>query len=154
MALDGIILDLDGTLVNTNRLHAEAWLRVLEAHGYRVSLDRIFVEIGKGGDNLVPDLLGREADEKDGEAMRGEQPKAYAKLVKERGGIDVLPGARELLAELRRRGLRTVLATSSGNEQLETTERASGLKVRALVDEVTSADDAERSKPFPDLVSA
>jgi HAD superfamily hydrolase (TIGR01509 family) len=153
MALDAVIFDLDGTLVDTNRLHLEAWQRVMESHGYRVAPDRVFIEIGKGGDNLVPDLLGKEADERDGETMRAEQPKAYAKLAQERG-IKVFPGARELIATLRDRGLKTVLATSSGKSQLETTEQASGLQVTKLVDAVANADDAEKSKPFPDIVSA
>src|SRR5918993_2692186 len=96
MALDAVIFDLDGTLVDTNALHVEAWRRTLEQHGYRVAPDRIFVEVGKGGDHLVPDLLGREADERDGESLRAEQPKAYAKLAKERG-LKVFPGARELI---------------------------------------------------------
>src|SRR5215218_6866273 len=77
MALDGIIFDLDGTLVDTNALHVEAWRRVLEKHGYRVAADRIMVEVGKGGDNLVPDLLGEEADQEVGEALRAEHPKAF-----------------------------------------------------------------------------
>jgi HAD superfamily hydrolase (TIGR01509 family) len=153
MALDAVLFDHDGTLVDTNRLHVEAWQRVMESHGHRVAPDRVFLEIGKGGDNLVPDLLGKEVDERDGETMREEQPEAYAKLAKERG-IKVFPGARELIAALRERGLKTVLATSSGKSQLETTEEASGLEITKLVDEVTSADDADKSKPFPDIVTA
>jgi HAD superfamily hydrolase (TIGR01509 family) len=125
----------------------------MAAHGYRVAPDRVFVEIGKGGDNLVPDLLGREADERDGETLRAEQPKAYAKLAKERG-LKVFPGAAELIKAIRERGLRTVLATSSNASQLETTERAAKFPVRELVDELVSADDADRSKPAPDIVSA
>jgi HAD superfamily hydrolase (TIGR01509 family) len=139
--------------VDTNWLHVEAWRQVMHSHGYRVAPDRVFVEIGKGGDNLVPDLLGREADQRDGETMRAEQPKAYAKIAKERG-IKVFSGARELIDALRERGLKTVLATSSGKSQLQTTEEASGLEITRLVDEVTNADDADKSKPFPDIVSA
>src|SRR5687767_9695717 len=70
MALDGIIFDLDGTLVDTNQVHVEAWRRTFAAHGYKVAPDRIFIEIGKGGDHLVPDILGRDADAADGEALR------------------------------------------------------------------------------------
>src|SRR5687767_3362951 len=62
MALDGIVLDLDGTLVDTNGTHVEAWRRVLADHGYVIAPDRIFDEVGKGGDKLVPSLLGRAAD--------------------------------------------------------------------------------------------
>jgi HAD superfamily hydrolase (TIGR01509 family) len=153
VALDAIIFDLDGTLVDTNQIHIEAWQQVLDARGYKIAPDRIFVEVGKGGDNLVPDLLGKKAEEADGDKLREEQPKAYAKLTKERG-LKAFPGVVELLTALRKRGLRTVLATSSNSEQLKTTEEASGLCVRELVDEMVNADDAERSKQYPDLVAA
>lgn len=153
MALDGIIFDLDGTLVDTNATHVEAWQQAFAAHGYKVAADRIFIEVGKGGDNLVPAILGRQADDADGEALRAEQPKAYAKLAGERG-LKVLPGAVELIEALRERGLKTVLATSSNTSQLETTERASGVAWHKVVDAFTTADDAERSKPAPDIVTA
>jgi HAD superfamily hydrolase (TIGR01509 family) len=153
VALDGIIFDLDGTLVDTNDLHVEAWRRAFEAHGYRVAPDRIFVEVGKGGDNLVPAILGKQADDADGDALRDRQPKEYAALAGERG-VRVLPGAVELVEALRACGLRTVLATSSNTSQLETTERASRTPWRELVDELVTADDASRSKPAPDIVTA
>lgn len=153
MAIDGIIFDLDGTLVDTNHVHVEAWQQVLQAHGYNVAPDRIFVEVGKGGDNFVPDLLGKQADETDGDKLREAQPKTYEKLAKSRG-LRVFPGATELIEALRKRGLKTILATSSNKAQLEVTEHASGLRVRDLVDEIVNADDADRSKPYPDIVSA
>jgi HAD superfamily hydrolase (TIGR01509 family) len=153
MAIDGVIFDLDGTLVDTNHVHVEAWARAFADRGYKVAPDRIFAEVGKGGDNLVPAILGRRADAADGDALRAAQPKAYARLAAERG-LTVLPGARELIGELRRRGVRTVLATSSNASQLETTERASGVPWRALVDDLVTADDAGHSKPAPDIVSA
>lgn len=153
MALDAIIFDLDGTLVDSNGTHVEAWRRACERFGYRVAPDRIFVEIGKGGDNLVPDLLGKQADEKDGDGLRKAEPEEFGKLAKA-GGLPVFPGARELLEELRRRKLKTVLATSSNKKQLALNEECSGLKVKELVDAIVNADDIESSKPAPDLVSA
>ena len=153
MALDGIIFDLDGTLVDTNALHVEAFRRVFERHGYKISADRIFPEIGKGGDKLVPDILGKEAEAKDGDALREEQPKEYARVAQERG-LKVLPGAQELLAELRRRGIGTVIATSSDKSQLEATQKASGVRWEELVDGVVTSSDAEQSKPNPDIVAA
>jgi HAD superfamily hydrolase (TIGR01509 family) len=153
MALDALIFDLDGTLVDTNALHVKAFGQVFAAHGYHVAPDRIFVEVGKGGDNLVPAILGEAADKKDGDAIRAEHPKAFTKLARAKG-LQPFPNVRELLGELRRRGLKTVLATSSGEGLLKTIEEASGLEVRQLVDTVVTADDAERSKPAPDLVSA
>lgn len=153
MALDGFIFDFDGTLVDSNALHAIAWQRAFARFGYTVALDRINVEIGKGGDNLVPSILGEHLDQKDGKQLRAAQPDEFGPLAKERG-IRVFPGARELLEELRRRGIRTVLATSSGKKQLSVSEEASGFPVSKLVDEVTNADDIETSKPAPDLVGA
>src|SRR4051812_29071627 len=153
MALDGMIFDLDGTLIDSNAMHVEAWRIVLERHGYRIAEDRIAAELGKGGDKLVPDLLGRAADEKDGDALRKEQPQAFAGLAEARG-IRVYPGAVELLDACRRRGLRTVLATSSNREQLNVAERASGVPWTERFDEVVNADDAEESKPAPDVVRA
>jgi HAD superfamily hydrolase (TIGR01509 family) len=153
MALDAIVFDLDGTLVDTNALHVEAWERVFDAHGYRVAADRVFVEVGKGGDQLIPSLLGEGIDRKDGEAMRAEHPRAFATLARAKG-IKPFTNARELLDELRRRGLTLVLATSSGEGHLRVIEEASGLKVREAVDAVVTSDDADQSKPAPDLVTA
>lgn len=153
MALDGFLFDFDGTLVDSNALHAIAWQRAFARFGYTVALDRINVEIGKGGDNLVPSILGEHLDQMDGKQLRAAQPEEFGPLAKERG-IRVFPGARELLEELRQRGIRTVLATSSGKKQLSVSEEASGFPVSKLVDEITNADDIETSKPAPDLIGA
>ena len=153
MALDGIVFDLDGTLVDTNAVHVEAWRRVFEGHGYRVGPDRIFREVGKGGDKLVPDLLGREADRELGQSMREAHPKAFGEIARVKG-LKVFAEARELVEELRRRGMKLVLATSSGREHLETIAGASGVDFAKLVGEVVTADDAGQSKPAPDLVVA
>jgi HAD superfamily hydrolase (TIGR01509 family) len=153
MALGAIIFDLDGTIVDSNALHVEAFVRAFAARGYKVGHDRVFTEVGKGGDKLVPSVIGEDLDRVDGDAVREAHPEEYAKLVKERG-LPVFPGARELAAELRRRGLRTVLATSSGQGHLDATEQASGLKLREMFDELVGADDVDQSKPAPDVVSA
>ena len=153
MALDGIVFDLDGTIVDSNDLHVEAFRRAFANRGHKVGPDRIFVEVGKGGDQLVPSIIGKDLDRIDGDAIREAHPKEYAKLAKEKG-LRVFPRARELAAELRRRGIRTVLATSSGKGHLKGTEEASGLKLRDLVDEIVTADDIEESKPAPDAVAA
>src|SRR3954447_12639459 len=100
MALDAMVFDIDGTLVDSNPAHVEAWRRAFESMGYRIAADRIEVEIGKGGDKLVPDILGQSADERDGDALRKAQPKEFAAIV-ERQGLKPFPGALELLAALR-----------------------------------------------------
>jgi HAD superfamily hydrolase (TIGR01509 family) len=153
MSLSGIIFDLDGTIVDSNALHVEAFVRAFAARGYKVGGDRVFVEVGKGGDKLVPSIIGEGLDRVDGGAIREAHPKEYAKLVGERG-LHVFPGARELVAELRRRGLRTVLATSSGQGHLKATEQGSGLKLRQMFDDLVGVDDIKESKPAPDAVAA
>jgi phosphoglycolate phosphatase-like HAD superfamily hydrolase len=118
--LSAMIFDLDGTLVDTNAAHVEAWVRACARHGYKVHADRIGPEIGKGGDNLVPDVLGKEAEERDGEALREACKEEYLALAKQRR-FRIFDGAGALLDELRRRGIRTALATSSGSEHLDAT---------------------------------
>src|SRR3954464_15403545 len=119
MALDGLIFDIDGTLIDSNPAHVEAWRIAFERHGYRIATDRIEVEIGKGGDKLVPDILGREADEQNGDALRNAEPEEFTKIGKARG-FHPFPRALDLISVTRQRGLKVILATSSGKKQLET----------------------------------
>ena len=153
MALGAMIFDIDGTLIDSNPAHVEAWVQAFGRLGYKVAADRVSVEIGKGGDKLVPSILGASADRKDGDRLRDAQKEAFLALAK-RARLPVFPKARELLAELRRRGLRTALATSSSGEQLDGLFASAGIDFRELVDQTTSADDAAASKPSPDIVVA
>jgi HAD superfamily hydrolase (TIGR01509 family) len=153
MALSAVIFDVDGTLVDTNNLHVDAFVRAFALRGYKVPPDRVFQEIGKGGDNLVPALIGREGDEKDGKAIREAQPEEYRKLVESRG-CRVLPGAVEIIRALRDSAIQTALATSSSKKQLQVTEKGCGVEFSKLVDQVVLAEDASSSKPAPDVVVA
>ncbi len=153
MALDGLIFDLDGTLVDTNPLHIEAWRRVFERAGYRVGADRIAVEVGKGGDQLVPALFGDEADRRDGQRLREAHPKEFTGLAEERG-IKPFKQAVELVRAARERGLKVALATSSGQDHLRTIERHAKLELAPMFDQLVTSDDIENSKPAPDMVSA
>lgn len=148
-----MIFDIDGTLIDSNPAHVEAWVQAFGRLGYKVAADRISVEIGKGGDKLVPSILGASADRKDGDRLRDAQKEAFLALAK-RTRLRVFPEAPELLAELRRRGLRTALATSSSGEQLDGLFASARIDFRELVDQTTSADDAAASKPAPDIVEA
>ena len=95
--LTALIFDLDGTLVDTNELHTESWVRGFARLGYKIDADRVRPEMGKGGDNLAPDILGRAADARDGERLREAVGEEYEKVAAERGAR-VFDGAVELLA--------------------------------------------------------
>lgn len=149
----GMIFDLDGTLVDTNDAHTEAWRKTFSEFGHVVPRQRIFPEIGKGGDKLVPSILGEEVDERDGDAMRKRVGEIYRDIAR-RTHMRLFPGAIELLERLRRDGIRTALATSSQKSYVDATMDSAGVDLRELVDVVVTGSDAEATKPDPDLVQA
>jgi len=149
--ITGFIFDLDGVLIDSNPLHIEAWRRALEAHGHHVAPEKIFPEIGKGGDKLVVSLLGQSVEDQQGNALRAAHGREYAALVAARGLV-AFEGGPDLIAALRARGVATALASSSQSAELELAERASGVAWRRLFDAVVIADDVDETKPAPDLV--
>nr|HEX4315804.1 HAD-IA family hydrolase [Kofleriaceae bacterium] len=151
--LSAALFDLDGTLLDSNDAHVRAWQAALDERSYHVAADRIAVEIGKGGDQLVSDLLGRTAEDADGDALRAAHDRIFVELA-EAGGLRPMPGATDLVSALRGRGLALALATSTRSKMLEVCERASGVAWRELFDHVVDADDVKRSKPAPDIVAA
>jgi HAD superfamily hydrolase (TIGR01509 family) len=153
MNLRGLIFDIDGTLVDTNAAHVEAWYRAFRRFGYDVPLQRIIPEIGKGGDKLVPSVLGQQAEERDGEALRKAQKEEFLAIAK-REHFRVFPGVPELFRALRERQIRTALATSSDDKHLDATLASAGIDLRKLVDVVVTKSDAPSSKPAPDLIVA
>jgi len=153
VALDSVIFDFDVVLVDSNPSHVKAWHRALQRCGYNVEPDRIFIEVGKGGDRLVPDVLGRHAEETRGDDLRAAHEQAVFEIWNAEG-LPVIEGGQRLIAALRARGIQTALATSSGAPQLARAEAASGVDWRGLFDQVITASDVERTKPAPDLVQA
>lgn len=153
MTLDALLLDLDGTLLDTNLLHARAWAAALERFDLRVPVERVAEEIGKGGELLVPALVGRRVEEERGDALREAKEEIFVELIGAEP-VPVLPGVAELFAAARDRGLATAIATASKRSQLEEMLERAGLDLLALADEVVTDDDVERPKPQPDVVTA
>lgn len=153
MELDALLFDIDGTLLDTNWAHVEAWQRAFESAGHHIAKDRIELEIGKGGDKLVPSILGEAVEKKDGDALRKRQQAEFEKVAKQRG-FSAFTGAMELLATARKQKLKVALATSSNKEHLRILEEAAGVKLKDAADLIVTADDAEESKPAPDIVAA
>jgi HAD superfamily hydrolase (TIGR01549 family) len=144
-----LILDIDGTLVDTNYHHAVAWQRAFQAHGHRVPAWKIHRHVGMGGDQFVPALVGEEADEDHGEALREGHSDAYMEMIDE---VEALPGARELLEELAADGPAVVLASSAKQEEVD--RYLDLLGARDLVAGWTTSADVEQTKPEPDLIKA
>lgn len=153
MTLRALLLDIDGTLVDTNEAHVLAWLDALKTFDYRVGHDRIADEMGKGGDLLVTDVLGADVERLHGEALRKGHAELYKKRI-ERDGASFFPGVDELLEAIRAAGLKTAIATSSSRDDLALLEKALGRSFESMVDKVATGDDAEVSKPAPHVVEA
>ena len=151
MTIRGLIFDIDGTLIDTNATHVEAWRRAFQQLGFEVPTARIVPEIGKGGDKLVPSILGDEVERQQGEALRKAQKKEFLALAKQQK-FRVFPGTSEIFAELRSRGIRTALATSSDRKHLAATLDSAGTDLTKLADVVVTKTEDEPSKPAPDLV--
>jgi HAD superfamily hydrolase (TIGR01549 family) len=144
-----LILDIDGTLVDTNYHHAIAWQRAFRAHGHQVPAWKIHRHVGMGGDQFVPAVLGEEVDEDRGEALREGHGKAYMEMIEE---VEALPGARELLEEVDEEGLSVVLASSAKQEEVD--HYLDLLDARDRVAGWTTSADVEQTKPEPELLEA
>jgi HAD superfamily hydrolase (TIGR01509 family) len=142
-----VVMDIDGTLVDTNYQHAIAWHRALSKHGYRVQAWRIHRQIGMGGDQLVAALIGEQGERADGDSIRAAEGEAYAEMI---GEVQAMEGSSELLRELRDDGASVILASSAKPEEVE--HYIDLLDARELVDGWTTAADVEHTKPEPDLV--
>lgn len=152
MAIGGILFDMDGTLLDSNALHVRAWQQAFEQCGHSIPPERIGPEIGKGGDQLLPSILGPTSKER-AQELKDAYSEAFDKLIANER-VEPLPGARELVRALRERQIPLALASSSKADMLERFEKASGWKFRAEFDALVTSDDAKSSKPEPDIVHA
>jgi HAD superfamily hydrolase (TIGR01549 family) len=143
------VLDVDGTLVDTNYQHAIAWHRALRDHGYVVQVWRIHRHIGMGGDQLVEALIGEQGEKDDGDAIREAEGEAYGELI---GEVQTMEGASELLRDLHEDGAAVILASSAKEEEVD--RYLDLLEAREFVRGWTTSADVERTKPHPDLVHA
>jgi HAD superfamily hydrolase (TIGR01549 family) len=144
-----VVLDIDGTLVDTAYHHALAWRRAFAEHGVDLPTFILHRHVGMGGDRLVAAVAGDDVERRLGGAIRASWETRFDELLPE---IKVLPGAVELLPRLRERGVRVVLATSAIGRHADAFLAL--LDARASGVDVVTADDVETSKPAPDLVHA
>jgi len=143
----GLLLDIDGTLVDSAYFHVIAWQRSLRASGLDAPAFRIHRLIGMGGDQLVAALLGDAVEEEHGDALRHGWTEAYKPLL---GEVRALPGAAELVERAESGGWRVVFASSSPGEHLERYLELIGAS--DLRDRATTSEDVEETKPAPDVI--
>jgi HAD superfamily hydrolase (TIGR01509 family) len=142
------ILDVDGTLVDTNYHHAIAWYRAFRRHGVVAPVWRIHRHIGMGGDQLVGAVAGEDVEREAGDGIRAAEGELFSELIDE---VVVFEGARELIADLKQGGA-VVLASSAKQDEVE--HYLDLLDARELADGWTTSADVEETKPEPDLVRA
>jgi len=143
------ILDVDGTLVDTNYHHTLAWFRAFCRHGIVLPLWRIHRHIGMGGDQVVAALTDERTDQERGDDIRASESELYFELIEE---VQPMQGSRELIEALRRRGHTVVLASSAKEAEID--HYLDLLDGREIADAWTTSADVESTKPAPDLVHA
>jgi HAD superfamily hydrolase (TIGR01509 family) len=145
-----VIFDVDGTLLDTNELHVESWVRVFRRHGQAVEPQSVRAQMGKGGDQLMPALLPKDLVAREGEAISKERVALFLSEYIQRARP--FPGVRPLFERLAALGRTRVLATSAKQEELDRYLGLLGLG--DLVDDSVTSGDAEKSKPHPDIFAA
>lgn len=146
----GVIFDIDGTLVDSNRAHAESWAETLRSFGYSVSADQVQPLIGMGGDKLLPKLIGVDIESDEGKKYSEHRTRLF--FEEYFPSLRAFPGVRALAQRLHDDGHVLVVASSASEDELEKLLGLAGIK--DLLTDATSSDDAERSKPDPDIVHA
>ncbi len=145
-----LIFDIDGTLLDSVDLHAKAWAEAFAAFGITVPADEVRSQIGKGGDQLMPVFVPKERLEREGEALETFRSGLFTeKYLPE---VKPFPGVRALFERLKAEGHVLALASSGKAEEVERYQEIAG--IRDLVDVATNSDEAERSKPHPDIFEA
>lgn len=145
-----VLLDVDGTLLDSNDRHAQAWVEALQQEGIERSFDEVRPLIGMGGDKLIPLLTGVSADSARGQRLSQRRTQLFMR--EHLPQVRAFPGARQLLEALRERGYALGVATSAKEDEVKgLLQRGDLLQLLPLR---TSADDAEQSKPEPDIVTA
>lgn len=148
--LKAVLFDVDGTLVDSNDAHAAAWVRAFAEHGVAVDPIEVRRSIGMGGDKLMPRVSGVEAESPQGAAIASRRGEIFQ--------ADFLPTLQafrdsdRLVAAVKQRGLNAVAASSAQEDELMQLLKVAGAE--SLIDAQTSSDDADQSKPAPDIVHA
>jgi len=148
--LCAVILDVDGTLIDSNDAHASAFVEALAAHGHSTSFDEVRRLIGMGSDKLLWETAGLDKSRPPGKQISDQHGETFR--TRYLPHLKPFPGVTQLLSRMRGEGLKLVVATSANEKELEALLKAAG--VVDLIDDKTSSSDVQESKPDPDVVQA
>ena len=146
----GILLDIDGTLVDSNDANARCWMEALQAHGVEVNYIKLREGIGMGGDNFLPKLANIKAESEQGKAIS--ETRSQILKSKYMPGLKAFPQVKDLLTRLHDDGYKLVVATSAKPDEAEALLALTG--ARELIEETATTEDAKNSKPDPDILHA
>ena len=150
MRVAAVLLDIDGTLLDSNDAHARAWVETGEELGYAIRFDAVRPLIGMGGDKVLPMLTGLAEESAEGQRVLARRGQIFRE--RHLASCEPFPGVQDLLARMGRDGLELVIATSASGDDLKALVERAG--IGDLIDGATHADEAEESKPDPDIVHA
>jgi HAD superfamily hydrolase (TIGR01509 family) len=148
--IQAVIFDIDGTLLDSVDYHARAWQDILARYGHKVSFEEVRRQIGKGGDKLLPVFLSRAELDRLQERIEKDRSELFRRDYLPK--VRPFPRVRELFERIRRDGKRIALASSGKEDEVEEYMKIAG--IADLIDARTSSDDAEESKPAPDIFEA
>jgi HAD superfamily hydrolase (TIGR01509 family) len=148
--IEAVIFDIDGTLIDSNDYHAWAWTRAFERYGKKVKFYEARRQVGKGGDQYLPEFLTRKEIRQFGEELEKYRGEIFKRNYLRK--IAPFPKVRELFEKLKTDGKHIALASSAKADELEKYKKIA--RIEDLIEEEVSADDAEKSKPYPDIFQA
>ena len=148
--IKAIIFDLDGTLVDSVKYHAEAWVKAFKEYGYDFSHEKLSQQIGKGSEYIVGELLSSEEAEKLHSDIAKYRKQYYQDNLLEK--VQPFPKVKELFETIKADNIKLVLASSAREETIEHYQKL--LDIEDLTDGATSTDDVEQSKPEPDIFTS
>ena len=150
MTLKAVLLDVDGTLIDSNDAHARAWVDAGREFGHDIEFDHVRWLIGMGGDKVLPEVTGLQEKSPEGEQLLARRGEIFREHYLPK--LKPFAGTRELLERMAGDGLKLVVATSASEEDLQALLEQAG--IQDLIDRAANSDDAEESKPAPDIVEA
>ncbi|GCE19622.1 HAD family hydrolase [Dictyobacter kobayashii] len=150
--IKGVILDVDGTLVDSNEAHTRAWVEAMEWAGYHVDFKRVAPLIGMGGDKVLPEVLNISKDSPEGQRISQRRKEIFQQ--KYLATVKAFPGTAELLHHMHDQGLKLIIATSAEPDELNKMLQLIEPHIEELFENATTSKDASQSKPDPDVVQA